>query len=149
MAKSNVQTRTVKKKARQKAFIEILYEIGILSKAAEATGIGRQTIYDWKASDPEFAKEMNNAVERGIYNRLLEVAHDSKDRGSASVLIFLGKSMLGLSDRSDEVESLRRQLADVQEAMDRIRLVVYRATKDHPELMEAISQEIARFEETN
>jgi len=131
------------------AFIEVLYEIGILSKAAEATGIGRQTVYDWKTSDPEFAEEMNNAVKRGIYNRLLEVAHESKDRGSTSVLIFLGKSLLGLSDRSDEVDSLRRQLAEIKETMDRIRLAVYRATKDHPDVMEAISREIELSEETN
>lgn len=119
-----------------------MYDIGILSRAAEAVGIGRQTVYDWKASDPEFAQEMEDAICRGIYDRLFQIAFDSESRGSASVLIFLAKTVLGLSDRTGETQELRRPLDEARRVIERMRLVVFRAAKHDPKLKEAISREI-------
>jgi hypothetical protein len=144
-----VHFRTAKKKARQDAFIEALYDIGILSRAAEAVGIGRQTVYDWKAEDPEFAQEMQDAITRGLFDRLMQVAFDKESRGSSSVLIFLAKTILGLSDRSGETEILRRQVADLEKERQRMRYVVFQAMKENPELRAAVSREIGEFEEND
>ena len=57
MLKRTAQFRTAKRKARQDAFIEALYDVGIISRAAEAAEVGRRTVYDWKAEDPAFADE--------------------------------------------------------------------------------------------
>lgn len=47
----------------KKSFLEAFARIGIVTPAAAEIGISRQTVYDWRKADPEFAAEMDAACE--------------------------------------------------------------------------------------
>lgn len=48
------------------AFHEQLAATGNVTAAAEAAGIPRTCIYDWRAEDPEFAAAMDASAQRGL-----------------------------------------------------------------------------------
>ena len=54
--------------ARKAKFIEELAESGIIAVAAKRAGISRSTIYEWVATDHEFAEACDTAHERGRDN---------------------------------------------------------------------------------
>jgi hypothetical protein len=58
--------RTKQTDERVERFLTALSEGGSVTKAAEQAGIGRRTVYDWKATDPEFAALFEDAWQRGI-----------------------------------------------------------------------------------
>lgn len=83
------QTLTLEKKAK---FLSVLRDSGgNVSKSAEAIGIHRQTVYDWHNSDPQFAIEMNDALEAGT-DYLEEVAYTRACSVSDTLAIFLLKA---------------------------------------------------------
>lgn len=51
---------TPKKKER---FVKRLGEVGVVLRACEAAGISRQTAYDWRRDDDEFAASWDRALE--------------------------------------------------------------------------------------
>jgi hypothetical protein len=51
---------------RVEKFLAILSQGSSVTAAAEQTGIGRRTVYAWKAGDPEFAEAFEDAWQRGI-----------------------------------------------------------------------------------
>jgi len=52
---------------KKKTFIENYRKsFGMISMSCEATGISRQTFYNWKKDDEEFAKEIEDIEERNL-----------------------------------------------------------------------------------
>lgn len=56
-------SRTIRTKRTRKKFLLVLSEGGSPSAAASACGIGRQSVYDWRHDEKEFAAEWDAAVE--------------------------------------------------------------------------------------
>lgn len=56
------QTKQTRQRARE-AFLTELARRGIVQDAAEFAAVGRATMYEWRAADPDFAKEWDEALE--------------------------------------------------------------------------------------
>lgn len=55
----------MKKNKKKKEFLAELRKIPIIQVAAEKTGLSRTSVYRWKDEDPEFKKEMEQAMADG------------------------------------------------------------------------------------
>jgi len=69
-------------------FLRHLEESGSVSLAAERTGIARNTVYERRKVDAEFARGWHKAVEMGA-DALRDVAIARADEGDNRLLIFL------------------------------------------------------------
>jgi hypothetical protein len=58
-----VANRTKLTAKKRQLFLEVLAKTGNVSQAAEAIGVRRQTAYEHRAADPEFAKAWEAALE--------------------------------------------------------------------------------------
>jgi hypothetical protein len=59
--------RTVRTPRRARVFVETLRATGgNVSRACDAVSIGRQTAYDWRGEDEDFAAAWDEAVEAGL-----------------------------------------------------------------------------------
>jgi len=91
MPKKPYNTNTLKRKER---FLDNLKKYhGLISLAAEASGIDRSTIYDWKKSDDNFAKSMAEIQERVgdfVESKLL----NNISKGLETSIIFYCKTKL-------------------------------------------------------
>lgn len=56
----------MKKFRKQKPLLEQLRSVPNVSVACERVGIARNTFYTWIKEDPEFRKEVEEALERGV-----------------------------------------------------------------------------------
>lgn len=84
------RTPAQRKKEMQGAFLEAFPEIGTITHAARAAGIGRRTHYDWLDADPEYAERFR-AVQEESTDVLEQVAIQRAKDGSDTLLIFLLK----------------------------------------------------------
>ena len=56
------------RQSREKALvIEQLRKTPIIQICCEKLGVGRTTYYDWRAQDPDFAKEADKALQEGLF----------------------------------------------------------------------------------
>jgi uncharacterized protein YbjQ (UPF0145 family) len=83
-------TRTVLAKA---AFLREFAQCGIILRAAQAAGVGRQTVTDWRHADPAFVDLMADAHENAL--DLLE--EEARRRGHDGVVepVFQGGHEVG------------------------------------------------------
>jgi hypothetical protein len=59
--------RTVRTPQRRAAFLAALAKgVPIITEAAAAIGVGRQTMFDWKRDDPAFRNDWNEALDVAI-----------------------------------------------------------------------------------
>lgn len=58
--------KTVRTPKKAKLFLKSLCEFGNVSLAAKAAGLGRQTLYQWRSEDDEFARAWAEAAEIGL-----------------------------------------------------------------------------------
>lgn len=124
----SVPTHPTSEKAWRLVFLDALRMHGIVTKAAAAAGVHRDTAYFERQRDPEFAQQWQEALDRGI-DMLEDVAFERAYQGSDTLLIFLLKSRrperyrettrtvtlnmtpADLQDLSDdELDNLERQL---------------------------------------
>lgn len=83
--------RTKRTPEKEKAFLWSLASGESVRGACEYAGLGRQTVYEWRAEDAEFKAQWEAAVESGtsvLEDIALERAKDKSD----TLLIFLLKS---------------------------------------------------------
>ena len=81
------RTRTRVKKRR---FLAALAKVPSVSKAAEAVGAHRSTVYEWRDRDPQFAKAWDEAIEASVDN-LVVAAFKRALKSSDSLLQWLLK----------------------------------------------------------
>jgi hypothetical protein len=62
-----------------------------ITASAKAAGVHRQTYYDWRDSDPEFATEADHAIEAGT-DVLEDSALKQAKTGNTSLMVLLLKS---------------------------------------------------------
>jgi len=84
-------TITTNKKHWRIKFLDELRLCGIVTKAAMAAGIHRDTAYFERQRDPTFAQEWQDALDRGV-DMLEDVAKQRAYAGSDVLLIFLLKA---------------------------------------------------------
>jgi transposase len=96
-SKTNVkakETNTPNNIKKKEAFLEALeLNMGIVSQACKAAGIGRTTVYDWRKADEAFASamdEINEIVYDFAESKILEQIRE----GNTAVLIFYAKTKM-------------------------------------------------------
>jgi hypothetical protein len=129
-----MQGRTIRTRSIREAFLRTLSECGNVSVSAEAAGIGRNALYDWRRNDDGFASEWDAALAIGA-----DVLEDEAKRramdGSDVLLMFLlrglrparfgQKTQVEISNnRAEELrklpdEELHRRLAELRALQDR------------------------------
>lgn len=87
---SDFPTHPTSKKAWRIRFLDALRLHGIVTQAALDAGIHRDTAYFERSQDPEFAKEWEAALDRGV-DMLEDVATKRAYEGDTTMLIFLLK----------------------------------------------------------
>lgn len=87
---SDLPTHPTSKKAWRLKFLDALRVHGIVARAAMEAGIHRDTAYFERSQDPEFAKEWEEALDRGV-DMLEDVAMQRAFEGDTTMLIFLLK----------------------------------------------------------
>lgn len=50
----------------EQAFLHALSQLGNVTAAAEAVGLGRRTVYVWREADPDFAARWAEATEEAV-----------------------------------------------------------------------------------
>ena len=88
-------------RAREK-FIAVLSESCNVSEAARAAGIGRQTAYEWRAADPSFAAEWEEA-EQYAADRLEREAWRRAVEGTQKPVFHKGEVCGFISEYSDRM----------------------------------------------
>jgi hypothetical protein len=78
-------------KAWRVVFLDALRVHGIVSRAAAEARIHRDTAYFERSQDPDFAREWQEALDRGV-DMLEDVARQRAFQGSDTLLIFLLKA---------------------------------------------------------
>jgi Na+/H+ antiporter NhaB len=79
--------RTAQKKA---AFVRALAEAYTVTAACQAVGIGRRTVYDWRAADPAFAQAWDDALQ-AAFDRLESSMYRQALGGNVALAIYLHK----------------------------------------------------------
>lgn len=130
-SKSEQRRTTISKEA----FLEGLVEHGVISHTCKALKIGRTTAYQWMKDSPEFEEKVNEALRKGLMDRLYE---GTRNNVNPATLIFMGKAVLGLSDNAGEAKRLRTQLQQTTRELEALRLAVFEATKAEPKLQQII-----------
>ena len=77
---------------KKKEFISVYKQIfGHISNTARAIGIGRQTYYLWKNTDPEFAKELAEA-DAELNDEIQDILIKKAGEGDLGAVIFYLKN---------------------------------------------------------
>jgi hypothetical protein len=76
------------------AFLDGLAHGLSVTGAASAAGVGRRSVYDWRAADPTFAQAWDLAIESGT-DLLEDVAWKRAVTGSAEPVVSMGRIVLG------------------------------------------------------
>jgi hypothetical protein len=84
-------SRTIRTPKNRQKFLEHLSTGASVRASARAAGFGRRTAFEWKAADPVFAAEWEEAYETGT-ECLEEVARVRAMEKSDSLLMFLLKA---------------------------------------------------------
>lgn len=77
---------------RRKRFLVALEETGNVTLAAQIAGWHRQRAYELRASDPEFAKQWEQAHEVSV-EKLEAIARERAKQQSDTLMIFLLKAL--------------------------------------------------------
>lgn len=93
--------RTVRTPKRAVAFCEQLrLSGGNVTRACEAVGIGRRSVYEWRDDDAEFAAAWNEALEAGT-EELEEEARRRALRGTEEPVFYKGEPCGAIRKYSD------------------------------------------------
>jgi hypothetical protein len=92
--------RTVRTPKKRAVFLKALAETGTVTHACRAAKLPRQTAYDWRAADPEFAKQWTDAIdvvadriENALLTLALKCADDNHPPKATTAAIFLLKGL--------------------------------------------------------
>jgi len=99
--------RTAQKKA---AFVRALAEAYTVTAACQAVGIGRRTVYDWRAADPAFAQAWDDAL-RDAFDRLEGSMYRQALAGNTALSSYLHKC--GVKRFHDTMPTLAELVGDV------------------------------------
>lgn len=83
--------RTVRTAIKRQAILKVISAGGTVAEAAAHAGVGRSSIFDWKAEDPAFARDFDAAYEAGT-DRYEAEARRRAFTESDALLIFLLKA---------------------------------------------------------
>ena len=72
-------------------FLAAFEDLGTITAACRQVGVGRQTVYDWRQADEDFAVALHDARKAVADDLEIEAIRRAKD-GSDTLLIFLLKA---------------------------------------------------------
>lgn len=83
-----MSNQTIRTPANRAAYLAALGECGNITAAAAIVGVGRASLYEWRAQDPEFSDAWDDALTLGVAgmeDRALEFAMN----GDSRLMMFL------------------------------------------------------------
>lgn len=95
-----VRGRTVRTPKKAAKFLAALQRTGNVSKACKAEGIARRTAYEWRAADPVFAQNWEEAVGAGL-DAAEEEAYRRAVKGTLKPIYQGGKKVGTVKEYSD------------------------------------------------
>lgn len=105
---------------RKQIVLAALREQGTFSAAAEATGFVRQSIYNWRQDDPEFAEACKQAVLEGIdhmgdrlESTLFSRALDDERRDTTALIFALKGTRPQRWQQSVRIEQVESQVEQI------------------------------------
>lgn len=107
---ANVAERT--QRARRAAFLKEFARIGNITRACEASGLGRTTHYDWLKEDPAYREQFELAEEEAA-DRLESEARRRAEEGFDEYVVSGGKLIYG----DDGTPLLQRRYSDALMAL--------------------------------
>lgn len=118
------------KQARQSAFLSAYSLTGIVGPAAEAAGIARGTVSDWRSASPDFSAAMDVAYQAAA-DRLEAEALRRASEGTRKPIIYRGKQIRLRNPDTGRLEpAWEHHYSDA--LMGRL-LTAYKPDKYHPE----------------
>ena len=84
-----MSTTSTRKKEK---FLRLVEDLGNITLAAQGAGVGRRTVYGWRAKDPDFASRWDAALEIGG-EALEDEARRRAMESSDTLLIFMLKAL--------------------------------------------------------
>lgn len=95
-------------------FPEILKEcMGLVTNACDKAGIGRSAYYDWRKSDPVFAK-MCDDVQEHVGDFVESKLYKLINEGNASAIIFFSKTKLKNRGYVERIETTGKDGAAIE-----------------------------------
>jgi hypothetical protein len=93
--------RTKRTPKKEEKFLTMLRETGgNVSRACEATGVRRATVYGWRSGDPLFAQAWDEAVEQGL-DELEQEARRRAFHGTDRPVFYKGEECGAIREYSD------------------------------------------------
>ena len=116
----------------EEAFLSSLEATGNISEAVKAAHIGRQTVYDYKETNPEFARRFEDALAGAADNLEAEATRRSvegdqepvmsqgkvvghRTKKSDTLLMFMIRTLRERSDKMERERRLRESQARLKE----------------------------------
>ncbi|MFV0448078.1 MAG: hypothetical protein ACK5MF_06405 [Vibrio sp.] len=130
--------RTKRTRARDKKFFEALENGGLtmtVAKAAKLAGYSRSSVYDYKDSDPAFAKRFNEIMEER-YDELEATAYDMAVNGDTDYKVVVDNN-----GQKKTVPVKKRHAGIVMFLMSANRPARYRANYKAPVIDENMSED--------
>lgn len=104
MGTKRALTKATISRARE-AFLLTLSETGQISKSAKKADVSRQTLYEWRKADVEFAKAWDAALEKA-YDVLEDVAIERATKGTLRPVFQGGVKVGSVREYSDGLLAL-------------------------------------------
>src|SRR5438046_2635871 len=127
---------------KRRKFLEHVADGLSIVKAAAAANVSRQTVYNWRRDDPEFARDWDDAYEAGT-DLLEDKAQDRALDGSDLMTIFLLKGRRPQRYRDNvKHESDVRVTIDVNDARTELAKRFGMIEDHHARAIEGTSREL-------
>ena len=134
--------------------VELYAQLGSKDRTAKALGISPLTIWRWERQDPEFSRELREALKNSPHLDALEQELDRRAMGWTETdkdgVEHFKYSDLAMFFRVKKIDSSYRDNQTTQVTIDqssKVLQIYLPKTQDHPELDNAIEAEIIHTEE--
>ena len=104
---------------KKRAFLAAYAEVGNVSQAAKIAGIDRQTHYDWKRNDPDYAEAFQHAEEMAA-DRLEQEARRRAVEGVPEPVFYQGRQVGTVRKYSDSLLMFLLKGAKPEKYMERV-----------------------------
>jgi hypothetical protein len=120
--------RTIRTPQKRGKFLENLRKHGNVTIAAKSIGSAHRTVYDWRADDPTFKEEWDDAMRQ--YSTVLEAEADRRAvEGTRRPVYYQGQVVGYVDEYSDTLLMFRLKKLDPQGYKDRVE---HSGDEDHP-----------------
>ncbi|MEN6583039.1 MAG: terminase [Armatimonadota bacterium] len=132
-------------KARQRTFLDALSKTGIVMKACKAARISRQTVYEHRKNDPEFAAAWNEAIDLAVEAMEAE-AHRRAVQGTLKPVFYQGEKCGQIREYSDTLLIFMLKAHKPEKYRDNVKMEVTGKNGGPIETKDLALEELLKFD---